>query len=146
MFPSIGTIALDLNQIYYGPYMQDDTSQKLTNDIYRVVSFAHRNFQSLDYNRLEQAFYEALVLVNSGLFDSEVYPVVDVDPYGEITFSHKASAGYVDIGVRGERELSYHVRNDVEPSQTKFDDHEWNYNFLPQPLFDAIGALKQRLL
>jgi len=144
VFPSMSITAPDLNQTY-GAYVQDDISQKLTSDICRVISFARRNFQSLDCNQLEQAFCEALVLANSGLFDSEMYPDVGVDPYGEITFSHKSSAGYVDIGVRGEKELSYHVRNDVEPCQTKFDDHDWNYNLLPRPLSDAIGALKQHL-
>lgn len=144
MFPSINAVSMGLNQTYCGP-LQDDTNQKLTNDISQVLSFARRNFQNLDDHLLEQASCEALVIANSGLFDLKIYPDVFVDPYGEFTFSHKSSAGYVDIGVRGEKQLSYHVRNDFEPSQTKFDDHEWDYNSLPQPLFDAIKALKQHL-
>ncbi|MCY4228382.1 MAG: hypothetical protein OXF20_11995 [Gammaproteobacteria bacterium] len=146
VLPSTNVAVKGLYQTYRDPDLQNGINHELTSEIYQARSFAHGNFQDLDRNRLEQAICEALILANSGLFDSEIYPDVRVDPYGEITFSHKSSAGYVDIGVRGERELSYHVRNDIEPMNSKFDDHRWDYNCLPQPLCDAIRALKQNLL
>ncbi len=146
VLPSTNIAASSSNQTYCDPDLQHGIYHELTSKIHQVGSFARTNFQDLDRNQLEHAIREALILAKSGLFDSEIYPDIRVDPYGEITFSHKSSAGYVDIGVRGERELSYHIRNDLEPTNSKYDDHRWDYNFLPQPLCDAISALRQNLL
>lgn len=118
---------------------------KLFEEIYQAFQFARHTFSDLDETRLEVACLEAQLLAASNLFGEEITPNVSVDPYGEFTFSHRSSAGYVDIGVRGEGELSYHVRNDVHPDETKFDDYVWADYEVPQPLFGALGALRELL-
>jgi len=76
------------------------------------------------------------------LFSTEINPDVCIDAYGEFTFSHKSLAGYVDIGVRGSRDLSYHVRNDIDPDKTAFADCEWDLVSLPTSLSIAMEALQ----
>ena len=93
----------------------------------------------------EQAFHEAIMLTCSQLFSTEINPDVCVDSYGEFTFSHASRAGYVDIGVRGEGELSYHVRNDINPDKTAFDDCKWNLFSLPKPLSMAMEILQKEI-
>lgn len=125
--------------------LTDDAYARLYDEVYQAFAFARHTFADLDEAQLELAFFEAKILASSALFGEELLPNVSVDPYGEFTFSHRSAVGYVDIGVRGEGELSYHVRNDVDPSETKFDDHDWaDYN-VPQHLFVALRALRQQL-
>jgi len=128
-----------------GPYLSVDAHSKLLNDVSQAFQFAYHAFPDLDKNRLFLAFLEAKRLAESRLFGYELYPEVCVDPYGEFTFSHRSEVGYVDIGVRGEDELSYHVRNDIEPTETKFDDYGWSDRDIPQNLFTALKALRQHL-
>ena len=127
------------------PSASMDPTSKLFDEVYRSFIFAQHTFDKLDDEQLERAFQEAKILVASHLFGSELIPNVSIDPYGEFTFSHRSSAGYVDIGVRGENELSYHVRNDVDPGKTTFSDHDWKNYEVPRQLFDALHALRQHL-
>jgi len=119
--------------------------QRSFEDVYQAFQIASHAFPDLDKNRLSLAFVEANLLARSRLFDGALYPEVCVDPYGEFTFSHRSEAGYVDIGVRGEGELSYHVRNDVDPAETKFDDYDWSDRDIPQDLFTALKSLRKHL-
>ena len=128
------------------PYQGDDShNEKLLDVIDQAFMFARHTFRDLDECQLEMALGEAKLLATSRLFGAELYPNVSVDPYGEFTFSHRSCAGYVDIGVRGEGELSYHVRNDVDPEETRFDDHVWADYRVPHELFTALKALRKHL-
>lgn len=123
----------------------DDAHTRLADEIDQAFIFARHAFRDLDQQQLEVAFAEAKLLAASHLFGAELSPNVSVDPCGEFTFYHRSQAGYVDIGVRGEGELSYHVRNDADPTATHFDDYDWADFNVPQPLFLAIQALRQHL-
>ncbi len=122
-----------------------DENTRLMHEIWDAYTFAKHTFLELDAEQLELARNEAMVLAASQLFEAKVVPQVCVDPYGEFTFSHKSAAGYIDIGVRGERELSYHVRNDISPEDTRYDDYAWDDFHVPQELFEAIEKIKQSL-
>lgn len=117
----------------------------LLEDVYQAFQFAYHAFPNLDKKQLFQALNEANILARSRLFGDALYPEVCVDPYGEFTFSHSSEAGYVDVGVRGDGELSYHVRNDVDPAETKFDDYDWSDRDIPQDLFTALKSLRKHL-
>ena len=123
----------------------NDAYSKLFDEIYQAFTFARHTFSDIDETQLELAFREAKVLAASALFGDELSPNVSVDPYGEFTFSHRSAAGYVDIGVRGEGELSYHVRNDIDPAETKFDDYDWDEYNVPTHLFAALKSLRKHL-
>ena len=125
--------------------LANDADTKLFDEIYQAFTFASDVFCDLDENQLKRAFIEAKILADSMLFGEELSPSVCVDPYGEFTFSHRSAVGYVDIGVRGEGELSYHVRNDVDPAETKFDDYNWVDYKVPHDLFTALQALRRNL-
>ena len=117
-------------------------NSKMLHELREAFSFARQTFEDLNKERLRKAYIEATILVASGLFGDKIVPSISVDPYGEFTFSHKSKAGYVDIGVRGEGELSYHVRNDIDPKKTEFDDYEWIDFAIPQPLRNAMMNLR----
>ena len=127
------------------PDAVEDIGGRLLNEVHRKYNFARHTFHDLNRDQLERAYLEARELAGSGLFNDEIYPDVSVDPYGEFTFSHRSDAGYVDIGVRGESELSYAVRNDKAQQETRFDDHDWRDRQIPQDLFKALKALGQSL-
>ena len=123
----------------------ENSYSRLLEDIYQAFNLAHHIFCDLDKTQLARAFLEASFLADIRIFGEELLPSVCVDPYCEFTFSHKSKAGYVDIGVRGVGELSYHVRNDIDPTQTQFDDHKWEDYKIPQKLFTALQALRKNL-
>ena len=118
---------------------------RLVAEVYDAYAFAQYVFPELDNQRLGRAYIEARFLASSLLFGDELYPSVSVDEHGEITFSHRSDSGYVDIGVRGEGVLSYHVRNDVDPEKTEFDDYDWSDFDIPMRLYSALQALRQHL-
>ena len=122
-----------------------DFRSKLLDEVKQAYLFALGTLDKLDDDQFKIAFGEAIILADSQLFGEEICPDVSVDPYGEFTFSHKSKAGYVDIGVRGEGELSYHVRNDIEPEQTRFDDYSWIGYDIPHELIDALTSLRHHL-
>ncbi|KAA0909531.1 hypothetical protein FLO80_21105 [Aquicoccus porphyridii] len=128
---------------YYG--VLQDPYENLNVEIYQAFLFAKHTFAELEDAQLQKAFLEARILAASQIFGSELLPSVSVDPYGEFTFCHKSEAGYVDIGVRGEGELSYHVRNDVEPENTTYDDFDWTDYKVPRELFEALQTLQRQL-
>jgi len=118
---------------------------QLFNEVCRVWKSTQSTLHDVNSDRTKNAFHEAIALTLSQLFSKEIYPDICIDPYGEFTFSHKSNAGYVDIGVRGERELSYHIRNDIDPSKTAFDDCKWNLGSLPIRLSEAMEALQNAI-
>lgn len=123
----------------------EDAHTRLVDEVWQAFMFARYAFKDLETERLELAFREAKILAASHLFGAEISPNVSVDPYGEFTFYHRSDAGYVDIGVRGEGELSYHIRNDVDPSATSYKDYDWSEFDVPQDLFRALQALRKHL-
>ena len=127
------------------PHRMPESIDKIQRDIAQAFDFARHASPEIDPEQLDRAFTEAMFLARSGLFGSELAPDVSVDPYGECTFSHQSDAGYIDIGVRGENELSWHVRNDVDPARTVYGDHDWRNRDVPRQLFDAIETLGEHL-
>lgn len=118
---------------------------QLFDEVCRVWKSVQGTLHDVDDRRVNRAFGEAVALTLSQLFSEEIHPDVCIDAYGEFTFSHVSRAGYVDIGVRGEGELSYHVRNDMDPGKTAFDDCEWDLRTLPTPLSIAMEALQKEI-
>ena len=120
-------------------------SRRLLEKVHQAYLSAKRTFTDLDQDRLDRAFEEAKHLAGSRIFGAGIVPDIGVDQYGEFTFSHESSAGYIDIGVRGDGELSYHVRNDRNPKDSKYDDYKWKDYHIPPELIEAISALKRHL-
>lgn len=127
------------------PSLDVSQTQVLVDEVRWNYYFARSTWNDLDRNQLDSAFVEAILLARCGLFQAEFIPNICVDEYGEFTFSHQSEAGYADIGVRGERELSYHVRNDIDPSKSDYDDLTWNDYDIPIRLYRAIAALREHL-
>ena len=121
------------------------TRDRLLAEVQSAHRFARHAYTDLDGARLDRAMEEAQRLAASGLFDADLMPDIVADQYGEFTFSHESPAGYIDIGVRGVGELSYHVRNDKDPAATRYDDHKWGDGRIPQELAEAIAALRRHL-
>ena len=147
-YPSL-TLIRSTGEIFEGtidvPAELKNFRSKLLDEVEQAYLFAQRTYDKLDDDQFKIAFVEAQILADSQLFGEELCPNVSVDPYGEFTFSHKSKAGYVDIGVRGEGELSYHVRNDIEPDQTQFDDYSWIGYDIPHELLAALTSLRYHL-
>ena len=119
---------------------------KLLDKLQAVYKDAKHYYQDLDEAKFALGFDEAATLIKRQLFDEKLFPEISIDPYGEFIFSHDSDAGYVDIGVRGEKRLSYHVKNDIEPGATEYDNHEWDDNYIiPKDLYSALKYLKQYL-
>ena len=93
--------------------------------------------EGVDIDRIRLAAVEAARILNSGIFPDFLEPQVSVDAYGEFSISLKRPGGYLDIGVRGDGELSYHVRNDLDASKTTYGDIPWYGSNLPDELIDA---------
>lgn len=126
------------------PIKIPNTESRLLDELDKVYLYTKFIYQDLDSAKLDKGYIEAKILINYRLFSDEFYPHISIDPYGEFIFSHKSNKGYVDIGVRGEGELSYHVRNDDDPQKTRYEDYKWDENFdLPDDLYFAINSLKQ---
>ena len=90
---------------------------------------------------LECAIINAAMILNSGILADFVTPRISVDQYGEFSFSVKNSRGYLDIGVDGKGSISYHVRNDIDPSKSVYGDERLDGYELPTPLVDGVAQL-----
>ena len=122
-----------------------NTETRLFDELEIAYLHAKSMYQDLNSTKFVIGYHEAKILIYNRLFSEELYPTISIDPYGEFIFTHKSNKGYVDIGVRGENELSYHVRNDVNPSETRYDDYEWDDNYIiPKALYNALNSLKQQ--
>ncbi|MCY4152158.1 MAG: hypothetical protein OXE94_07985 [Aestuariivita sp.] len=128
-----------------GETVHNSIHNTLFGEVRRVWEAVQGTFHDWDNEHVKQAFYEAIALIRSRLFSAEINPDICIDVYGEFTFSHKSPAGYVDIGVRGTGELSYHVRNDIDPTKTAFADCEWDLRSLPTSLSIAIENLQNAI-
>ena len=144
---SLGKITLSFEGTLNVSSKTEHTQSKLFDDLKQVYTYAQHVYQDLDPNQLKIGYFEASILVSGRLFGEVLYPTVSIDPYGEFIFSHMSKMGYVDIGVSGEGELSYHVRNDVYPEETRFDDYNWEENDykIPIDLYKALKSLEKHL-
>ena len=133
------------NTIVPEPRRNVVTTHALVDEVRWIYYFTCITLNELESRQLDLAYAEALRLASSGLFEAELIPDVCIDEYGEFTFSHQSQAGYVDIGVRGVGELSYHVRNEIDPNQTAYDDYIWQNYDIPIGLYKAIAALREHL-
>ncbi len=124
----------------------DPTSHRLRDKVREAFQYASHTYTGLDKTQLQHAYAEALRLADSGIFEAEITPDICIDVYGEFIFSHKSEAGYIDIGVRGEYQLSYHVRNDIEPEKTAYADLDWTSGGIPEELYAALAALRKNLV
>jgi len=84
--------------------------ERLADRVDELCRFARFSYEELDVERMSKAQNEANVLVHNNAFSETLLPDVCIDRHGEISFTHRSKSGYVDIGVRGDGELSYHVR------------------------------------
>lgn len=90
--------------------------------------------------KLALASLEAQYVSRSGLFPEYHEPDISIDECGEISFALSTHRGYLDIGVCGLGEISYHVRNDYEPSMTAFGDKSLK-NGLPEDLVESAASM-----
>ncbi len=124
----------------------DPAFHRLRDKVREAFQYASHAYTGLDKTQLQRAYAEALRLADSGIFEAEITPDISIDIYGEFIFSHRSEAGYVDIGVRGEYELSYHVRNDIEPEKTAYADLDWTSGGIPEELYAALAELRKNLV
>ena len=106
-----------------------------------AYAYGLRTYDHLDKDRLAAAYREAAVLASCDIFQETLLPDICVDPAGEFTLSCEPKGGYVDIGVTGAQELSYHVRNDLDPQKSANDDLDWRDQRIPERLLHALAAL-----
>ena len=97
--------------------------------------------EGVETAKIRTAAVEATRIINSGIFSDFLEPHVSVDAYGEFSISLRCSAGYLDIGVCGNGELSYHIRNDLDISKTAYGDVQWDGATLPDELIEAAIQL-----
>jgi len=107
-------------------------------NLFELYSRAKQICEGVEDTQLRLAVVEAVRVLSSGLFDDFLKPRVSIDEHGEFSFSLQTGAGYLDIGVRGDRELSYHVRNDKFPEETVYNDVEWDELSLPDELVLSV--------
>jgi hypothetical protein len=110
-------------------------------DLFQKYQFAKILCESAEIDRLRAAFIEATSFLNCGIFSDFQRPHVGVDEYGEFSFSIRSSRGYLDVGVCGTGEISYHIRNDLEPEKTKFGDTVWDRVSPPSDLTESAIEL-----
>lgn len=97
--------------------------------------------EGIDIDRIRMAAIETTRILNSGIFPDFLEPHVSVDVYGEFSISLRRLGGYLDIGVCGDGELSFHVRNDFDTSKTVYGDVAWDGATLPEELVEAAIQL-----
>ena len=108
-----------------------------TMQIFTEFKAAKSFCEGVDADRIVTAATEATRILNSGIFPDFIEPNVSVDDCGEFSISLRCPGGYLDIGVCGDGELSYHVRNDLDASKTAYGDVKWNGMNLPDELVEA---------
>lgn len=110
-------------------------------DIFAKFQAAKAFCIDVDSEKLRFAAVEAARILSSGIFSDFLKPNVSVDTYGEFSISLRRPGGYLDIGVCGDGELSFHVRNDFDASKTVYGDVEWDGATLPDELIEAAIQL-----
>ena len=114
---------------------------RLRNQVDTLCRYARFAYDIEDKEALSRAQNEANLLIYSGVFSEDFSPDIHVDEYGEISFTKRFSCGYIDIGVSGNGELSFHVRNDLDPSLTQYADHFFGDASIPLELLKSIEDL-----
>lgn len=113
-------------------------------DIFSKFQAAKNFCVDADSDKLRLAAAEAARILSSGIFSDWLRPDVSVDTYGEFSISLRRPGGYLDIGVCGDGELSFHVRNDFDASKTVYGDVEWDGATLPDELIEAAIQLSEQ--
>lgn len=140
---SLPIVTSDAGAVYRGFWDNPSESNaiKIQQNLYSAYIFAKATFNVSDLEKLEAAYLEASALITSGAFGVDIFPSVGIDQYGEIILSQKLDSGYIDIGCRGEGELSYHIRNDRDPNLSAFGDVDFSESIIPADLIDALAEL-----
>lgn len=120
---------------------QDSSVTVQAPDIFSKFQAAKSFCVDVEPDRLRFAAVEAARILSSGIFSDFLRPNVSVDTYGEFSISLRRPGGYLDIGVCGDGELSFHVRNDFDASKTVYGDVEWDGATLPDELIEAAIQL-----
>jgi hypothetical protein len=111
------------------------------NDLFQKYQYAKLLCEGVEAARLRSAFAEAASFLNSGIFSDYYKPHIGVDEYGEFSFTIRSNRGYLDVGVSGRGEISYHVRNDADPTKTRFGDAAWDRVSPPADLTESAIEL-----
>lgn len=102
---------------------------------------ARFSYEGLDTEKLARARNGTNGPIHGNVFSGTFLPDVCIDRHGETGFRHRPKSGYVDMGIRGDGELSYHVRNYRDPQSSAHDDHRWSDFAIPKRLREALKAL-----
>lgn len=113
-------------------------SAEIAGRLNEAFLFALTMFGELDQSRLTQAYREAMLLTSCAVFQEALLPDVCVDPNGEFILSHESDVGYIDIGLTGNRKISFHVRNDVNQALSCHADMDWDDYKIPSNLLKAL--------
>jgi len=124
----------------------DILKDELTDRLDQAYSYAKMCFEGLDQEQLMRAYQEAKRICSCSVFEDGFMPSIFVDSLGEFTISHKSAFGYIDIGVSGDKTLSYGIRNDSDPEKSINDDLPWDDYSIPTQLIDALKEIKSLLL
>lgn len=121
-------------------FLPRTTEEQLLRVLQDRFMWATQKCQFASIKTVATAANEAADLICSNIFNEHLLPEILVDEYGEFSFVIKRDSAYIDIGVRGENELSYHVRNDSSGASV-YDDIEINDSFIPDSLREALEDL-----
>ena len=113
---------------------------EVSNRLHNAYLFALSTFDfgEVDQHRLHQAYKEAALLTSCAVFQEDLLPDICVDHNGEFILSYKSKVGYIDIGVTGDRKISFHVRNDIDKGLSCHGDVSWDDYKIPPELLNAL--------
>lgn len=125
------------------PEQNSDSGIAKVDELFSLYQSAKLFGVDVEPDQLKSALLEAVRLKSSGLFPDFIKPQIAVDECGEFMFTYKNSTGYIDIGVCGEGEISFHARNDSDPEKTTYGDQEWNGLSVPDELIEGATSIFQ---
>jgi hypothetical protein len=84
---------------------------------------------------------EAIRVIAWNIFSETAYPKIRIDDFGEICFIVVKNSGYADLGISGIGEISFGIRNDLDPDYSFFGDEPIADDDLPGRLRLALSKL-----
>lgn len=80
------------------------------------------------------------VIINSVFGGDNNYDITKSENE-ETSITYKNSAGYIDVGLSNNGDLSFHVRNDCNPHLSSYGDIKWDGKELPSEFLTSAALI-----